>query len=99
MATGLPAAINCEGRRPSQRRRCSLLARPLRQAHDQPRGSCSDHLRTRRAFGNAIWSHLFRDCTVTKRVDCAPEEIGIAPDLLGRADLDTTQRYYVLAGG
>jgi hypothetical protein len=36
---------------------------------------------------------------VTKRVDCAPEEIGIAPDLLVRADLDTTQRYYVLAGG
>ena len=44
-------------------------------------------LRTREAFGNAIWPHLFRDCAVTELVDCAPEEIGIAPDLLGHADL------------
>jgi integrase/recombinase XerD len=55
--------------------------------------------RTRQAVGKAIWPHLFRDCAVTELVDCAPEEIAIAPDLLGHADLETTQRYYVLAEG
>jgi integrase len=47
--------------------------------------------RTRQAFGKAIWPHLFRDCAVTELVDCAPEEIGIAADLLGHADLQTTR--------
>ena len=55
--------------------------------------------RTERAFGNAIWPHLFRDCAVTELVDSAPEEIGIAPDLLGHADLRTTQRHYIQAVG
>jgi hypothetical protein len=40
-------------------------------------------IRTKEAFGKTIWPHLFRDCAVTELVDCAPEEIGIAPDLLG----------------
>jgi hypothetical protein len=48
--------------------------------------------RTRQAFGNAIWPNLFRDCAVTKLVDCAPEDIGIAPDLLGHADVQTTRK-------
>ena len=56
-------------------------------------------LRTRRAFGKAIWPHLFRDCAVTELVDCAPEEIGIAPDLLGHADLRTTRKHYIQAQG
>jgi integrase len=56
-------------------------------------------LRTRKAFGNAIWPHLFRDCAVTELVDCAPEEIGIAPDLLGHADLQTTRKHYIQAQG
>lgn len=30
--------------------------------------------RTEQAFGKAIWPHLFRDCAVTKLVDCAPGE-------------------------
>jgi integrase len=55
--------------------------------------------RTRQAFGKAIWPHLFRDCAVTELVDCAPEEIGIAPDLLGHADLQTTKRHYIQAVG
>ena len=41
--------------------------------------------RTEHAFGKALWPHLFRDCAVTELVDVAPEEIGIAPDLLGHA--------------
>ena len=49
------------------------------------------------AFGKAVWPHLFRDCAVTELVDCAPEEIGIAPDLLGHADLQTTQKHYIQA--
>jgi integrase/recombinase XerD len=54
---------------------------------------------TERAFGKAIRPHLFRDCAVTELVDCAPEEIGIAPDLLGHADLRTTRKHYIQAQG
>ncbi len=56
-------------------------------------------LRTRQAFGNAVWPHLFRDCAVTELVDCAPEEIRIAPDLLGHAGLQTTRKHYIQAQG
>jgi integrase len=56
-------------------------------------------LRTRQAFGKGIHPHLFRDCAVTELVDVAPEEIGIAPDLLGHADLRTTRKYYIQATG
>jgi integrase len=55
--------------------------------------------RTEQVFGKAIWPHLFRDCAVTELVDCAPEEIGIAPDLLGHADLRTTRKHYIQAQG
>ena len=55
--------------------------------------------RTRQAFGKAIWPHLFRDCAVTELVDCAPEQIGIAPDLLGHSDLQTTKKHYIQAVG
>ena len=55
--------------------------------------------RTEQAFGNAIWPHLFRDCAVTELVDIAPEEIGIAPDLLGHAHLQTTKKHYIQAVG
>ena len=50
---------------------------------------------TEQAFGKPIWPHLFRHCAV----DSAPDEIAIAPNLLGHADLETTQQYYVLAQG
>ena len=56
-------------------------------------------LRTRQAFGKPIWPHLFRDISVTELVDCAPEEISIAPDLLGHADLRTTRKHYIQAQG
>jgi integrase len=36
---------------------------------------------------------------VAELVDCAPEEIGVAPDLLGHADLQTTKKYYIAAVG
>jgi hypothetical protein len=36
---------------------------------------------------------------VTELVDCAPEEIGIAPDLLRHADLQTTRKHYIQAVG
>jgi integrase/recombinase XerC len=55
--------------------------------------------RTRQAFGKGICPHLFRDCAVTELVDSAPEEIGIAPDLLGHADLRTTRKHYIQAQG
>jgi len=55
--------------------------------------------RTKQAFGKALWPHLFRDCAVTELVDVAPEEIGIAPDLLGHSDLRTTRKHYIQAHG
>ena len=55
--------------------------------------------RTSEAFGKAIYPHLFRDIAVTELVDFAPDEIAIAPDLLGHADLQTTQKYYIQADG
>jgi integrase/recombinase XerD len=56
-------------------------------------------LRSKQAFGRHVWPHLFRDCAVTELVDRAPEEIGIAPDLLGHADLQTTKKHYIQAVG
>jgi integrase len=56
-------------------------------------------LRTKKAFGAPIWPHLFRDCAVTELVDVAPSEIGIAPDLLGHAGLQTTRKHYIQATG
>ena len=59
----------------------ATLARPFGRAMT----SHAIHARSlahRQAFGNAVWPHLFRDCAVTELVDCAPEEIRIAPDLL-----------------
>jgi integrase/recombinase XerD len=67
--------------------------RPMRSA------AIRAQIETRTAFGKAIWPHLFRDCAVTELVDCAPEEIGIAPDLLRHADLQTTRKHYIQAVG
>ena len=53
--------------------------------------------RTREAFGKPIYPHLFREIAVTELVDFAPDEIGIAPDLLGHADLRTTRKHYIQA--
>ena len=55
--------------------------------------------RTKQAFSGHVWPHLFRDCAVTELVDCAPEQIGIAPDLLGHSDLQTTKKHYIQAVG
>lgn len=50
-------------------------------------------------IGKGVWPHLFRDCAVTELVDMAPQEIGIAPDLLGHRSLQTTQKHYIQAQG
>ena len=55
--------------------------------------------RTRHAFGRHVWPHLFRDCAVTELVDTAAEEIGIAHDLFGHADLRTTRKDYIQTQG
>lgn len=56
-------------------------------------------LRTKEAFGQAVWPHLFRDCAATELVDSAPDEIGLAPDILGHRDLATTKKHYIQASG
>jgi site-specific recombinase XerC len=55
--------------------------------------------RTKEAFGRSIYPHLFRDISVTELVEPAPDEIAIAHDLLGHADLRTTRKHYVQAQG
>jgi len=54
-------------------------------------------INTRNVFGRHIWPHLFRAIAVTGVVDEAPEAIGITPDLLGHACLNTTEKHYILA--
>jgi integrase/recombinase XerD len=56
-------------------------------------------VRTGEAFGKPIYPHLFRDIAVTELVDFAPDEIAIASDLLGHADLRTTRKHYIHAQG
>lgn len=55
--------------------------------------------RTIDAFGYNVWPHLFRNCAVTGLVDRAPNQIAIAPDLLGHATSQTTRKHYILARG
>lgn len=55
--------------------------------------------RTKHAFGKPVWPHLFRDCAATELVDIAPDQIGIAPDVLGHRSLATTQKHYIRATG
>jgi integrase len=50
--------------------------------------------RTRVAFGHGINPHLFRDCAATTIAITAPDQIGVARDLLGHASLVTTEQYY-----
>lgn len=54
---------------------------------------------TAREFGKHVWPHLFRAIAVTGLVDEAPEQIGIAPDLLGHTNDRTTRKHYILATG
>jgi integrase len=75
------------------------VARSCWQADERPDDSAGVRWWTERVFGKAIRPHLFRDIAVTELVDSAPEEIGIAPDLLGHSDLRTTRRHYIKARG
>ncbi|MGB3387871.1 MAG: site-specific integrase [Pseudaminobacter sp.] len=54
---------------------------------------------SRKEFGKRVWPHLFRTIAVTGLVDEAPEQIGIAPDLLGHTNDQTFRKYYLLATG
>lgn len=55
--------------------------------------------RTRTEFGQHVWPHLFRAAAATGTVDAAPEDIGIASELLGHASIKTTEQHYILARG
>lgn len=55
--------------------------------------------RTKAAFGKHIWPHLFRTIAASSFVDHDPEQIALVTDLLGHADQQTAQRYYILADG
>lgn len=54
-------------------------------------------IRTAAAFGRHVWPHLFRTIAATGVVDCAPEQAGLIPDLLGHASFHTSKRYYILS--
>jgi len=53
--------------------------------------------RTRKEFGTAMNLHLFRDAAASFWADVAPDEIHLLRDLLGRADLRTTEQHYIHA--
>jgi integrase len=55
--------------------------------------------RTRDAFGRHVWPHLFRSIAVTGLVDHAPDQFGVAPDLLGHSNDVTTRKHYLLSKG
>ena len=100
LAAGLPAcAINGSRQGEDRRYEQPPLGHPVGRADESNAIRSQIESHTRQAFAKAIWPHLFRDCAVTELVDCAPEEIRIAPDLLGHADLGTTRRYYIQAQG
>jgi hypothetical protein len=74
------------------------LARPLRASHEQG-DSRTDHVARQAGIRQWDLAPPVRDCAVTELVDFAPEEIGIAPDFLGHADLQTTRKHYIQAQG
>jgi integrase len=51
-------------------------------------------IRTQETFGRPINLHLFRDIAVTAIATKAPEQIGMARDLLGHSTLTTLDRHY-----
>ncbi|HKH28572.1 MAG TPA: tyrosine-type recombinase/integrase [Sphingomicrobium sp.] len=50
--------------------------------------------RTQKEFGTAMNLHLFWDAAASFWADVAPDEIHLIRDLLGHADLRTTEQYY-----
>lgn len=49
---------------------------------------------TARAFGTAVWPHLFRDCLITSLAIEQLELMRIGSVLLGHASFETAQRHY-----
>lgn len=53
---------------------------------------------TRRAFGTALWPHLFRDCLLTSLASDEPDLMRIGATLLGHGSAATGEKYYNQAG-
>jgi site-specific recombinase XerD len=53
--------------------------------------------RTKAAFGVSIHPHLFRDIAATAIARAKPEAEGLARDLLGHSNVETTANYYIQA--
>ena len=75
------------------------LAQPLGPGPGHQGDPSPDRIADTTAFLQGDLAAPFRDCAVTELVDCAPEEIGIAADLLGHANLRTTRKHYIQAQG
>lgn len=52
---------------------------------------------TKRAFGEPISPHLFRDCAATTVAIDDPEHVGVASHVLGHNDPRTTEKHYIQA--
>lgn len=68
----------------------SLLGNPLSQSS---LAYCVN-AQTKRAFGEAITPHLFRDCAATSIAIEDPDHVRMAATILGHSSLATTQRHY-----
>ncbi len=56
--------------------------------------ACAIRTRTRKALGQAITPHLFRDCAATSLTQGNPEHVRSAAALLGHGSLKTTLNHY-----
>ena len=61
---------------------------------DEPAMRMSVKAVTARAFGKAIWPHLFRDCLITSLAIEQPELMRIGSVVLGHASFETAQKHY-----
>jgi len=96
---GAPPQIAIDRTRAGRQRRWPTLARlarqPPEQSGDRAPGRGPHEGGVRKVDLPAPVSGHRGD----RAVDCAPEEIGIAPDLLGQTDLRTTKKHYIQAVG
>ena len=55
-------------------------------------------IQTERGFGEAINPHLMRHMVATAVAEDRPNDIADVPAMLGHADLETSEKHYILAG-
>jgi integrase len=63
-------------------------------AMDEPAMRLNIKMATEKAFGTAVWPHLFRDCLITSLAIEQPELMRIGSVVLGHSSFETAQKHY-----